>query len=128
MQPQHSTELKTRRGELRTRRGKLRNQRGIFFSRRVSICHMYTRITEITGSLLKRQFQISKRHLLFQMCQCLSHAYSALRKSWAVCRSVDSKYRKGTCFSRCVSVCHMQLNLAKIMGNLSKISCEVEGT
>ncbi|KAM1091484.1 hypothetical protein ACFX13_019259 [Malus domestica] len=37
MQPLHSTEL-------RTRRGKLRNRRGICFSRRVSICHMHTRL------------------------------------------------------------------------------------
>ncbi|KAM1584683.1 hypothetical protein ACFX1Z_037640 [Malus domestica] len=41
---------------------------------------------EIMGSLSKRRFQISKRHLLFQMCQRLSHAHSALRKLWAICR------------------------------------------
>ncbi|KAM3009762.1 hypothetical protein FF2_028661 [Malus domestica] len=28
----------------------------------------------------------SKRHLLFQLYQHLSHAYSALRKLWAFCR------------------------------------------
>ncbi|KAM2811935.1 hypothetical protein COP1_044516 [Malus domestica] len=44
MQPLHSTEL-------RFRRGKLRNRRGICFSRRVSICHMHTQLTEITGNL-----------------------------------------------------------------------------
>ncbi|KAM2932521.1 hypothetical protein FF1_040583 [Malus domestica] len=33
---------------------------------------------EITGNLSKRRFQISKRHLLFQTCQRLSHAHSAL--------------------------------------------------
>ncbi|KAM1986656.1 hypothetical protein ACFX15_034018 [Malus domestica] len=33
---------------------------------------------EITGSLLKRRFQISKRHLFFQTCQRPSHAHSAL--------------------------------------------------
>ncbi|KAM2609069.1 hypothetical protein TB1_037332 [Malus domestica] len=92
MQPLHSTELRTRRGELR-------NWRGICFSRRVSICHMHTQLcrnhgqfveapipdieealafpnvlapvtytlsfAEITGSLSMRRFQISKRHLLF---------------------------------------------------------------
>ncbi|KAM1145826.1 hypothetical protein ACFX2I_037730 [Malus domestica] len=41
---------------------------------------------ETTGSLSKRQFQISKRHLLFQTCQRLSHAHSALQKLWAICR------------------------------------------
>ncbi|KAM1405596.1 hypothetical protein ACFX2F_000416 [Malus domestica] len=41
---------------------------------------------EITDSLSKRRFQISKRHLLFQMCQRLSHAHSALRKLRAICR------------------------------------------
>ncbi|KAM1804281.1 hypothetical protein ACFX12_030163 [Malus domestica] len=41
---------------------------------------------EITGSLSKRRFQILKRHLLFQTCQRLSHAHSALRKLQAICR------------------------------------------
>ncbi|KAM1027621.1 hypothetical protein FF1_040330 [Malus domestica] len=62
---------------------------------------------EIMGNLLKRQFQISERHLLFQTCQRLSHAHSALRKSQAVCRSADSRYRRGFFFSRCVSAYHM---------------------
>ncbi|KAM1764440.1 hypothetical protein ACFX11_003692 [Malus domestica] len=62
---------------------------------------------EITGSLSKRRFQISKRHLLFQTCQRLSHAHSALRKSRVVCRSADSRYRRGICFSKRVSACHM---------------------
>ncbi|KAM2322737.1 hypothetical protein ACFXTH_019382 [Malus domestica] len=87
---------------------------GICFSRRVSICILsFTEITgsfskhrfqpsafpdvstsitwrisfvKITGSLSKRRFQISKRHLLFQTCQRLSYAHSALRKSRAICR------------------------------------------
>ncbi|KAM1331222.1 hypothetical protein ACFX14_043853 [Malus domestica] len=42
---------------------------------------------EITGSLSKHRFQISKRHLLFQTCQHLSHVESALRKSRVVYRS-----------------------------------------
>ncbi|KAM1532781.1 hypothetical protein ACFX10_006769 [Malus domestica] len=79
MQPLHSTEL-------RNRRGKLRNRRGICFSRRVSICHMHTQLAEIMENLSKRRFQILKRHLLVQMCQHLSHAHSALRKLWAICR------------------------------------------
>ncbi|KAM1948862.1 hypothetical protein ACFX15_008995 [Malus domestica] len=41
---------------------------------------------KITGSLSKRRFQISKRHLLFQTHQRLSHAHSALRKLRAICR------------------------------------------
>ncbi|KAM1912030.1 hypothetical protein ACFX14_000133 [Malus domestica] len=41
---------------------------------------------EITGSLSKRRFQISKRHLFFQTGQRLSHAHSALRKLRAICR------------------------------------------
>ncbi|KAM1815593.1 hypothetical protein EV1_000084 [Malus domestica] len=41
---------------------------------------------EITGSLSNRRFQISKRHLLFQTYQRLSHAQSALRKLRAICR------------------------------------------
>ncbi|KAM1778991.1 hypothetical protein COP1_040394 [Malus domestica] len=55
----------------------------------------------------KRQVQKLKRHLLFQTCQHLSHAELALRKSRVVCRSADSRYRRGTCFSKRVSACHM---------------------
>ncbi|KAM1764043.1 hypothetical protein ACFX11_003326 [Malus domestica] len=62
---------------------------------------------EITGSLSKRRFQISKKQLFFQTCQHLLHAESALQKSRAVCRSVDSKYQRSICFSRRVSTCHM---------------------
>ncbi|KAM1181527.1 hypothetical protein ACFX19_000123 [Malus domestica] len=90
-----------------------RDQRGIYFSRRVSICHMQSQLAEITGSLSKHRFQISKRHLLFQTCQHLSHAESALRKSRAVYRSTDSRYRRGICFSRRVSICHMQSQLCR---------------
>ncbi|KAM0964159.1 hypothetical protein ACFX11_023444 [Malus domestica] len=61
----------------------------------------------------KRQFQILERHLLFQTCQHLSHAESALRKSRAVWRSADSRYRRGTCFSRRVSACHMHSQLCR---------------
>ncbi|KAM1616702.1 hypothetical protein ACFX2K_025782 [Malus domestica] len=60
---------------------------------------------------LKRKAQKSERHLLFQTCQHLSHAESALQKSRAVCRSADSKYRRGICFSKHVSICHMQSQL-----------------
>ncbi|KAM1999764.1 hypothetical protein ACFX16_007158 [Malus domestica] len=35
--------------------------------------------------------QKSKRHLLFQPCQHLSHAHSALRKLWAFCRRFLAK-------------------------------------
>ncbi|KAM2725352.1 hypothetical protein EV1_028060 [Malus domestica] len=55
----------------------------------------------------KRQAQKLERHLLLQMCQHLSHAHSTLRKLWVVCRSADSKYRRGTRFSKRVSACHM---------------------
>ncbi|KAM2684881.1 hypothetical protein EV1_046314 [Malus domestica] len=45
---------------------------------------------EIMGSLSKRRFQISKRHLFFQICPHLSHAHSAMRKLRAICqRSLD---------------------------------------
>ncbi|KAM1920779.1 hypothetical protein ACFX15_024530 [Malus domestica] len=70
---------------------------------------------EITGSLSKHRFQISKRHLVFQTCQHLSHAESALRKSQAVSADVSAPV---TC----------RLSLAEITSNLSKISCEVEST
>ncbi|KAM1518066.1 hypothetical protein ACFX1Z_021070 [Malus domestica] len=50
---------------------------------------------EITGNLLKRQSQISKRRQSFQPRQHPSRANSALRKSRAICRSADPKYRRG---------------------------------
>ncbi|KAM1714555.1 hypothetical protein ACFX12_025142 [Malus domestica] len=53
MQPLHSTELKTRRGELRTRRGKLRNRRGICFSKRVSAYHIHTQLCGNHGQFVE---------------------------------------------------------------------------
>ncbi|KAM2941510.1 hypothetical protein COP2_030740 [Malus domestica] len=100
MQPLHSTEL-------RTRRGKLRNRRGIYVSKRVSICHMHTQLCGNHGQFVEAPIPDIEEALAFQTCQRLSHAHSALRKSRAVCRSVDSRYRKGICFSRRVSACHM---------------------
>ncbi|KAM1056467.1 hypothetical protein ACFX13_030614 [Malus domestica] len=51
---------------------------------------------EITGNLSKRRSQISKRSiLLFQTRRHPSHANSALRKSRAICRSADPRYRRG---------------------------------
>ncbi|KAM1610868.1 hypothetical protein FF2_022673 [Malus domestica] len=54
---------------------------------------------EIMCSLLKRRFQISKRHLLFQTCQRLSHAHSALQKLRAICHQslVKEKAREVYC-------------------------------
>ncbi|KAM1845334.1 hypothetical protein ACFX13_019650 [Malus domestica] len=69
----------------------------------------------------KRQAQKSERHLLFQTCQHLSHAKSALRKSRAVYRNTDSRYRRGTCFSRRVSICHMQSQLCENHGQFVKV-------
>ncbi|KAM1074177.1 hypothetical protein FF2_018995 [Malus domestica] len=95
MQPLHSTELITRRGELRTRRGKLRNQRGICFSRRVSIYHMHT--------------QLYKNH-------------------WQFVEAPIPDIEEALAFPDVSGPVTCTLILAKITGNLSKISCEVEGT
>ncbi|KAM1524532.1 hypothetical protein ACFX10_009121 [Malus domestica] len=113
MQPLHSTELRTRRGKLRNQRGicfsrhvsichmhtRFCENHGQFVEAPISdikeasaFPDMSASVTctlgfvEITGSLSKRRFQISKRHLLFQTCQHLSHAHSTLRKSRAICR------------------------------------------
>ncbi|KAM1002836.1 hypothetical protein EV1_003131 [Malus domestica] len=135
MQPLHSTEL-------RTRRGKLRNQRGIYFSKRVSICHMHTQLcknhgqfvempipdieeasafpnvsapvtctlsfAKITSSLSKRRFQISKRHLLFQTCQHLSHATSALDGAQKSKRQAQ-KSERHLLFQTCQHLSHAHL-------------------
>ncbi|KAM2178171.1 hypothetical protein FF2_031290 [Malus domestica] len=52
-------------------------------------------LAEITGNLLKRQSQISKRRQSFQPRQHPSRANSALQKSRAICRSADPRYRRG---------------------------------
>ncbi|KAM1750573.1 hypothetical protein ACFX11_008795 [Malus domestica] len=49
---------------------------------------------EITGNLLKRQSQISKRRQSFQPRQHPSRANSALRKSRVICRSANPRYRR----------------------------------
>ncbi|KAM1481220.1 hypothetical protein ACFX2I_028273 [Malus domestica] len=65
MQPLHSMELRTRRGELRTRRGKLRNRRGICFSKRVSICHMHTQLCGNHGQFVEASILNIKEALGF---------------------------------------------------------------
>ncbi|KAM1608373.1 hypothetical protein ACFXTN_019077 [Malus domestica] len=78
---------------------------------------------------LKRQAQKSESHLFFQTCQHLSHACSTFWKSQAVCRSADSRYRRGICFIQtCQHLSHAHSALRKLRGNLSKISGEVENT
>ncbi|KAM1430792.1 hypothetical protein ACFX2I_046815 [Malus domestica] len=88
MQPLHSTELRTRRGELR-------NQKGICFSKRVSIYHMHTQLCGNHGQFVEAPIPEIKEALAFPDV------------------SVPV-----TC----------TLSLAKITGNLSQISCEVEST
>ncbi|KAM2462507.1 hypothetical protein PS1_013378 [Malus domestica] len=58
MQPLHSTELRTRRGELR-------NQRGICFSRRVSICHMHTQLCRNHGHFVEASIPDIEEALVF---------------------------------------------------------------
>ncbi|KAM1392516.1 hypothetical protein ACFX2I_020084 [Malus domestica] len=77
---------------------------------------------EITGNLSKRRSQKSKRPLLFQTCQHLSHANSALQKLRAICRSADLRNRRGACFSRLVSTCHMQTQLSENYGQFVEAS------
>ena len=85
-------DFRDRRGELRNRRGQLKNQRGASFLKSWACL-------ETTANLL------------FQTCQHLSHAESALRKSRAVCRSAFSDVSASvTC----------RVSFAEITGSLSK--------
>ncbi|KAM1149099.1 hypothetical protein FF1_029675 [Malus domestica] len=63
--------------------------------------------TEITGNLSKRRSQISKRRQSFQPRQHPSRANSALRKSRAICRSADPRYRGGASIFSLVNTYHM---------------------
>ncbi|KAM1111977.1 hypothetical protein ACFX2B_044283 [Malus domestica] len=84
---------------------------------------------EITGNLLKRQSQISKMRQSFQPRQHPSRVNSALRKSRAICRSADPKYRRGaSLFSASSTPITYTLSLTKITDNLSKISDKEEST
>ncbi|KAM2670727.1 hypothetical protein EV1_006626 [Malus domestica] len=105
-------ELRTRRGKLRNRRSICFSRRVSMCHMHTQLCENHGQFVEalipdieeafafpdvsvpvtctvsfaeITGSLSKRRFQISKRHLLFQTCQHLSHAQSALRKLRVIC-------------------------------------------
>ncbi|KAM1147282.1 hypothetical protein ACFX19_039708 [Malus domestica] len=79
-----------------TTRVDLRNRRGVCFLKswvaqrpRRPISEIEEAIAFSKAGLLRDhegRSQKSKRHLLFQPCQHLSHAHSALRKLWAFCR------------------------------------------
>ncbi|KAM2481990.1 hypothetical protein COP2_040783 [Malus domestica] len=83
-----------------TRRS-FRNRRGVCFLKswaaqrpRGSISEIEERFAFSKAGLLRDhegRSQKSKRHLLFQPCQHLSHAHSALRKLWAFCRRFLAK-------------------------------------
>ncbi|KAM1020350.1 hypothetical protein ACFX15_040856 [Malus domestica] len=86
----HSTKLQ------KSKRRLLRNRRGVCFLKSWAAQRPRGSISEIEEALAfskagmlrdhKGRSQKSKRHLLFQPCQHLSHAHSALRKLWAFCR------------------------------------------
>ncbi|KAM1059229.1 hypothetical protein ACFX1X_024261 [Malus domestica] len=100
----HSTELqKSKRrllsqklGYSETTRADLRNRRGVCFLKSWAAQRPRRSISEIEEALAfskagllrdhEGQSQKSKRHLLFQPYQHLSHAHSALRKLRAFCR------------------------------------------
>ncbi|KAM1314697.1 hypothetical protein ACFX2F_018540 [Malus domestica] len=96
MQPLHSTELRTRRGKLKNQRCICFSRRVSICHMHTQLCGNHEQFVEapipyskealafpdvsapvtcilsfaeITGSLSKHRFEISKRHLLFQMCQ-----------------------------------------------------------
>ncbi|KAM1455036.1 hypothetical protein ACFXTO_004455 [Malus domestica] len=74
----------------------LRNRKGVCFLKSWAAQRPQRPISEIEEALAfskvgllrdhEGRSQKSKRHLLFQPCQHLSHAHSALRKLWAFCR------------------------------------------
>ncbi|KAM1137321.1 hypothetical protein ACFX2B_034928 [Malus domestica] len=100
----HSTELQKSKRRLlsqklgcsETTRVDLRNRRGVCFLKSWAAQRPRRPISEIEEALAfskagllrdhEGRSQKSKRHLLFQPCQHLSHAHSALRKLWAFCR------------------------------------------
>ncbi|KAM1539916.1 hypothetical protein ACFX10_004647 [Malus domestica] len=79
----------------------LRNRRGFCFLNSWAAQRPRRPISEIEEALAfskaglprdhEGRSQKSKRHLLFQPCQHLSHAHSALRKLWAFCRRLLGK-------------------------------------
>ncbi|KAM1308831.1 hypothetical protein ACFX13_005728 [Malus domestica] len=100
----HSTELQKSKRRLlsqklgcsETTRVDLINRRGVCFLKSWAAKRPRRPISEIEEALAfskagllrdhEGRSQKSKRHLLFQPCQHLSHAHSALRKLWAFCR------------------------------------------
>ncbi|KAM1787727.1 hypothetical protein ACFX11_038092 [Malus domestica] len=78
-----------------TTRVDLRNRRDVCFLKSWAAQRPRRPISEIEEALAfskagllrdhEGRSQKSKRHLLFQPCQHLSHAHSALRKLWALC-------------------------------------------
>ncbi|KAM1313999.1 hypothetical protein FF1_017823 [Malus domestica] len=105
----HSTELQTsnrrllsqKLGCLETTRVDLINRRGVCFLKSWAAQRPRKPISEIEEALASSKAgllrdhegrsQKSKRHLLFQPCQHLSHAHSALRKLWVFYRRLLGK-------------------------------------
>ncbi|KAM1703300.1 hypothetical protein ACFX14_005313 [Malus domestica] len=93
--------LSQKLGCLETTRVDLINRRGVCFLKSWAAQRPRKPISEIEEALpsskagLLRDHegrsQKSKRHLLFQPCQHLSHAHSALRKLWVFCRRLLGK-------------------------------------
>ncbi|KAM2582331.1 hypothetical protein TB1_004484 [Malus domestica] len=79
-----------------TTKADLRNRRGVFFLKSWTAQRLRRLIAEIEETLAfskvgllrdhEGRSQKSKKHLLFQPCQHLSHAHSTLRKLRAFCR------------------------------------------
>ncbi|KAM2138376.1 hypothetical protein ACFX1Q_010433 [Malus domestica] len=88
-------DFRDRRGELRNRRGQLKNQIGASFLKSWACSETTT-------------------NLLFQICPHLSHATSALDGFRD--RRGKLRYRRGICFSRRISICHMQSQLCENHG------------
>ncbi|KAM2552962.1 hypothetical protein TB2_017276 [Malus domestica] len=93
--------LSQKLGCLETTRVDLINRRGVCFLKSWAAQRPRKPISEIEEALASSKAgllrdhdgrsQKSKRHLLFQPCQHLSHAHSALRKLWVFCRRLLGK-------------------------------------
>ncbi|KAM1302405.1 hypothetical protein ACFX2H_013341 [Malus domestica] len=93
--------LSQKLGCLEITRVDLRNRRAVCFLKSWAAQRPRRPISEIEEALAfskaglprdhEGRSQKSKRHLLFQPCQHLSHAHSALRKLWAFCQRLLGK-------------------------------------
>ncbi|KAM1772052.1 hypothetical protein ACFX11_046796 [Malus domestica] len=107
MQPLHSTELKTRRG-------KLRNLKGIWFSRRVSACHIHTQLYGNHGQFVEAPIPDIEEASALSKHVSICHIHTQPCKNYGqFVEAPIADIEEASALSRRVSNCHIHTQPCK---------------